>query len=409
MHGFFYFNMIGGFLLENGVLAFVPMNTKSSNGYWLPWVHCTYKSVLQGWNGSYSHTGSAKYAYDFDHVMYAPVRASKVGTIGHVKDDIDANISCCDVACVNNVNYVVIDHADGTSTLYLHLSDVDVNEGSYVPKGQQVGTAGITGYTCGTPHLHFQRQDAGIWYTQSHVVYFEEYPSAELEKNTSYRSRNYVPGDNCIQSPSVYSQGCAIDSKIISNTTVKTKTTGTISTMTMKLSMIQTKSTTGWDTYHNTKQEFSFKYPQTWQLIVNYEHNESKQEIHDESSISLLGDKSVSGFEAIGKDMVGISVYLNKWGSPKDFLKATEKAYSELSERRYPWAEVVEEIEINGKKAMVFTWRNPDRAIWSVVVQGKTRLYVFSTWPDSDVKFGLTGTERVEILSTIVDTLKIND
>jgi murein DD-endopeptidase MepM/ murein hydrolase activator NlpD len=50
---------------------------------------------------------------------------------------------------------VIVDHGDGTQTLYAHLSDIWVGQGEYVAQGQAVGALGSTGYSTG-PHLHFE-------------------------------------------------------------------------------------------------------------------------------------------------------------------------------------------------------------------------------------------------------------
>lgn len=51
--------------------------------------------------------------------------------------------------------HVIIEHADGSRTLYGHLSDIWVSQGQYVGQGQGVGALGSTGYSTGA-HLHFE-------------------------------------------------------------------------------------------------------------------------------------------------------------------------------------------------------------------------------------------------------------
>ena len=66
-------------------------------------------------------------------------------------------------------NFVVIDHGDGTTTLYAHMSSRAVSEGQMVSQGQTIGAVGDTGNTSG-PHLHYevrrngQRTDPEAYY-----------------------------------------------------------------------------------------------------------------------------------------------------------------------------------------------------------------------------------------------------
>lgn len=57
-------------------------------------------------------------------------------------------------------NYVVVDHGNGFSTLYAHMSALNVSAGTKVSAGQQVGAIGSTGSSTG-PHLHFEARING--------------------------------------------------------------------------------------------------------------------------------------------------------------------------------------------------------------------------------------------------------
>jgi murein DD-endopeptidase MepM/ murein hydrolase activator NlpD len=56
--------------------------------------------------------------------------------------------------------FVVIDHNIDYITLYAHLSEIYVEEGQIVGKGQLLGRVGSTGNSTG-PHLHFEIRDFG--------------------------------------------------------------------------------------------------------------------------------------------------------------------------------------------------------------------------------------------------------
>lgn len=50
--------------------------------------------------------------------------------------------------------YVSINHGDGFSSIYMHMTHYIVKAGDYVSQGQTIGYVGSTGGSTG-PHLHF--------------------------------------------------------------------------------------------------------------------------------------------------------------------------------------------------------------------------------------------------------------
>jgi len=59
-------------------------------------------------------------------------------------------------------NLVVIDHGQQFSTLYMHLSKIEVKVGDRVHKGQRLGLSGATGRVTG-PHLHLGVRWQGMY------------------------------------------------------------------------------------------------------------------------------------------------------------------------------------------------------------------------------------------------------
>lgn len=57
-------------------------------------------------------------------------------------------------------NCIKISHSNGYTTLYAHLSEIDVSMGQKVSRGQRIGLSGSTGNSTG-PHLHLEVVGAG--------------------------------------------------------------------------------------------------------------------------------------------------------------------------------------------------------------------------------------------------------
>ena len=71
-------------------------------------------------------------------------------------------------------NWVRIDHGDGYSTIYAHMSSITVGYGDYVEAGQLLGFVGSTGYSTGA-HLHFETLYGGVKYNP-----LEDYPNISV-------------------------------------------------------------------------------------------------------------------------------------------------------------------------------------------------------------------------------------
>lgn len=83
--------------------------------------------------------------------------ASKSGTVTASNDSCPTNGSYGNKCGGGYGNYVIIDHGDGTSTVYAHMSSgsVVVDVGDTVSQGQKIGIMGSSGSSTGC-HLHFE-------------------------------------------------------------------------------------------------------------------------------------------------------------------------------------------------------------------------------------------------------------
>jgi len=150
-----------------------------SSPYRLPWPGGEAFSVVQGNNSTFSHQGLEAFAWDFSMPTGSIIEAARGGIVRYVRDD--SNAGGADVNLFGwSGNYVVIDHGDGTSGLYMHLMwhGALVRVGQQVQQGQPIADSGGTGFSTG-PHLHFmvERTVPGSWYDQSLPVSFADVSS----------------------------------------------------------------------------------------------------------------------------------------------------------------------------------------------------------------------------------------
>lgn len=100
-----------------------------------------------------SHTYNDVWAWDFRMPEGIPIVAAADGVVRMARGD--STQGGCDPAFASYANYVVVTHANGYETQYLHFSQVVVKPGDKVKAGDLLGYSGKTGWACGS-HLHFK-------------------------------------------------------------------------------------------------------------------------------------------------------------------------------------------------------------------------------------------------------------
>jgi murein DD-endopeptidase MepM/ murein hydrolase activator NlpD len=113
------------------------------------------------------YSGGGHNGIDLGVKVGSPIYAAAAGTVLGTGDT--------DRACsgVSYGKWVLIKHANGLTTLYAHLSVIQVSAGQAVASGEKIGLSGNTGYSTG-PHLHF-------------TVYASE--SVHISGPTEYKSK----------------------------------------------------------------------------------------------------------------------------------------------------------------------------------------------------------------------------
>ncbi len=111
-------------------------------------------AISQGYEGPFSHRGASTYALDFPMPRGTPILAARGGTIVEVVDDqVARGLGRGDD---ERDNRVVVEHADGTFSVYAHLEPGGpARVGQRVRSGELIGRSGETGFATG-PHLHFE-------------------------------------------------------------------------------------------------------------------------------------------------------------------------------------------------------------------------------------------------------------
>ena len=118
-------------------------SSSSSSGWLYPLPYRVAVTIAYGYRvhpvtGAWSfHTG-----VDLGAAEGTPIYATRSGTVT--------------TATYSDVygNYVTINHGDGYSSLYGHMTHYVVSAGEYVSQGEVIGYVGSTGWSTG-PHLHF--------------------------------------------------------------------------------------------------------------------------------------------------------------------------------------------------------------------------------------------------------------
>ena len=121
------------------------------------------KAVLSSPFGGRTHPISGKTSYHFGLDLAAP-KGTPIGAFadGTVRESGSGSYG----------NYLIVDHADGISTLYAHCDKLIAKKGEAVKAGQEIAQVGATGNATGN-HLHFEIWRDGKALNPSNYVQYE--------------------------------------------------------------------------------------------------------------------------------------------------------------------------------------------------------------------------------------------
>ena len=152
--------------------------------------------------------GNDVWAYDFGLHIGDQIAAAHSGTV--IRYVAGFGIGSCNPAFRNDANYIVLDHGDGYSSIYWHISynSASVSPGQFVAQGHPIADAGAAGIVCGNPgdHLHFAVEPTpldGQSATRSVQIGFDEagepaFGTAPVSANRPRYSATYVGGSDWV-------------------------------------------------------------------------------------------------------------------------------------------------------------------------------------------------------------------
>lgn len=136
---------------ESGGNKYPPM-APSAAGYICPLPGRSKRNITCGYQAYPGHTG-----VDFAVPAHTPIQAVKAGTVFKSTAARRPNGQYKSYG-----EYIIINHHDGTMTLYAHMfpNSRKVQKGQHVAQGQVIGEVGTTGNSTGN-HLHFEVRVGG--------------------------------------------------------------------------------------------------------------------------------------------------------------------------------------------------------------------------------------------------------
>jgi murein DD-endopeptidase MepM/ murein hydrolase activator NlpD len=169
--------------------------------YRMPFGGSRERVLSQGAGGRFSHSGPARYSFDFSMPSGTPVLAARAGRVVSVRDGFQD--SGRRKVRYDEANSVEVLQADGSVAVYAHLrKGIPVQVGDSVVAGERIGFSGDSGYSTG-PHLHFmvwRRQADLSW--ESVPIRFADGSAAGFVPATGVA---YAPacsgGDGCLGAP----------------------------------------------------------------------------------------------------------------------------------------------------------------------------------------------------------------